>query len=317
MAVAFLPVVKWIGAGVAVLLIVLVGLGLWLCGYAKQDAQQAQAISDQIRAQADMPVQKFEGGMIRDLPPIAQRYFRHAIADGADLHQTAYLAMEGEFIQAGTQMPMRAVQVLSYPHGFVWRARMGEGAMQVSGSDAFCAACALAPDTPPGVISWTRFRLAGLLSVARVGQGADTDLSDHARSAAARLLIEAIWTPASLLPQTGVRWEALGPNTARVQFPPVPGVGEMPPIDLVLNSEGGVVQAQMQRWSDANPERVFQFQPFGARVLGEMRQDGMTIPAQLEVSNHFDTPQEAVFFRATLTELHFGAASEPNWYREF
>jgi hypothetical protein len=106
----------------------------------------------------------------------------------------------------------------------------------------------------PGAISgsdsgrWTRFRLAGLLPVAR--QGGD---ADHRRSAFGRSIAEAaFWTPAALLPGPGIEWQAPDADTARVC---VAHDGLHQSVDLHLDAEGCPRRVSFQRWSNANPSK--------------------------------------------------------------
>ncbi|MCA9876579.1 MAG: hypothetical protein KC442_02315, partial [Thermomicrobiales bacterium] len=147
---------------------------------------------------ADPP--RFDRSLVAGLPDPARRYFEFAIAPGTPLLTVAELTMKGLFSLGDRAAPryqaMEARQILAAPSGFVWQMRTRSG-LPISGSDA---------------ASWTRFRILGLIPVARRGGDAD-----HARSAFGRGVAEAVfWTPASVLPGPGVRWEAVDNATARV-----------------------------------------------------------------------------------------------------
>ncbi len=162
--------------------------------------------------------------------------------------------MEGGFIMNGTEMPMTAQQILAPPaQGFVWRAAVGSGFMRFAGSDGYHV---------PGegtVDSWTKFWLRGLIPLARVGR---TD--DHARAAATRVMMESIWAPASLLPQSGAQWSQTGPDTAEVRFADAP---DLAPMLFTFDAEGDAVEVTSLRWTDANPGKIYRLQPFGRRIL--------------------------------------------------
>ena len=224
--------------------------------------------------------------IVAGLPEPAQRFFNFAIAPDTPLLNVAEIDMEGEF-SLGTQenpnyRPMDARQILAAPLGFVWKAKM-PGAVPMSGSDTG---------------SWTRFRIFDLIPVARMG-----GVPDHTRAAYGRYVAEAVfWTPAALLPGPGVVWEALGQDTARVT---VSYNGLSQAVDLQVDAEGRPVVVQFMRWSNANPEKKHQLQPFGG-ILSDFREvQGFRVPFKVEAANMFGTDQHFVFFRATITDVRF------------
>jgi hypothetical protein len=198
--------------------------------------------------------------------------------------------MEGTLLLGDKQsfrtFRMRARQILAPPSEFVWIADMNAGLMQVSGTDALYRQH-----------GWTRFWMFRSIPLV---QAAATEGLD--RAAAARPALEAIWAPASLLPQNGARWEQVGPDTARVTFGS--GIAEIV-MKLTLDESGRVVDIVTQRWSDANPEKRFQLQPFGGTMAAEATFGGFTIPSVVHVGNHFGTDDYFAFFNATITEAAY------------
>ena len=261
-----------------------IAMGLWTSA---RDARNAQTVWDALLEQRELAPVSFDPAMVADLPEIGQRYFAGAIAPGTPLHQVVRLEMEGSLILNGRELPMRADQILAPPHGFVWRARAGSGLIRFSGSDGYWS----------GYTSWTRFRLRDVLPVARI---ADTE--DHARAAAARMVMETVWAPAALLPQAGAVWTQTGTDQAEVRFPEVPGVE---PIHLTLDATGRVLEMTTLRWSDANPERTYRLQPFGGRMLAHGTHQGFTIPTTMEIGNLYGTPEYAPFFHARVTRVEY------------
>ncbi|MCB1453781.1 MAG: hypothetical protein KDJ43_09050 [Rhizobiaceae bacterium] len=231
----------------------------------------------------------FDEAMIAGLPEPAQRFFRFAIAPGTRLFRVAEIDMGGLFSlgtkEAPNYLKMEAEQVLASPEGFVWKMRTRSG-MPISGSDSG---------------SWTRFRILGLVPVARTGGSVD-----HARSAFGRHAAEAIfWTPAVLLPGSGVAWEAVDNETARVTLS---HGGLEQAIDLTVNENGQPTKVLFMRWSDQNPDKVFRLQPFGG-VLSDFRTvRGFRIPFHVEAGNHFGTGDYFPFFIADLTAVQFPEA---------
>ena len=231
----------------------------------------------------------FDEAMIAELPEPAQRFFRFAIAPGTRLFRMAEIDMGGLFSlgteEAPNYLKMEAEQVLASPEGFVWKMRTRSG-MPISGSDSG---------------SWTRFRILGLVPVARTGGSVD-----HARSAFGRHAAEAIfWTPAVLLPGPGVAWKAIDSETARVTLS---HGGLEQAIDLTVDSDGRPTKVMFMRWSDQNPDKVFRLQPFGG-VLSDFRTvQGFRIPFHVEAGNHFGTDDYFPFFIAELTGVRFPEA---------
>lgn len=224
--------------------------------------------------------------MVADLPEPAQRFFNFAIVPGTPLLTVAEIDMGGEF-SMGTRdnpnyQPMDARQILAAPTGFVWKVKM-PGVVSVSGSDTG---------------KWTRFRILGLIPVARMGGD-----SNHARAAYGRYVAEAVfWTPAALLPGPGVVWEALDQDTARMT---VSHNGLSQAVDLKVDAEGRPVVVHFMRWSDANPEKKHQLQPFGGNLSDFREVQGFRIPFNVEAANMFGTDQHFVFFKTTVTAVRF------------
>ncbi|WP_416899259.1 MAG: DUF6544 family protein [Minwuia sp.] len=228
---------------------------------------------------------RFDPAMVGHLPEPARRYFGYMIRPGAPLHRAVSLGLRGE-IGLGTRekpgyRPFVADQVLACPAGLVWR--MGAGA--ISGTDAML---------PEG--SWSRFRLFGLVPVARVSGN-----PDHFRSAFGRVVAEAaFWTPAALLPGPGVTWSEAGPDTARAV---VSAHGLSQAVDIVVADDGRPLTVCIQRWSNENPGRVYRLQPFGGVPSDFEEKDGYRLPLSVEGGNHFGTPDYFPFYRAKVTSL--------------
>lgn len=231
---------------------------------------------------------KFDPEMVADLPEPVRRYFNFAIAPGTPLLTVADIDMGGEFSLGSRDepkyRPMEARQILAAPTGFLWKLRLPG---MISGSD-------FGSDTG----SWTRFRVLGLIPVARIGGNAD-----HARAAFGRYVAEAaFWTPAALLPGPGVVWEALDRNSARVT---VTRSGLSQAVDLTLDAAGRPTMIHFMRWSDANPEKQYKLQPFGGYLSDFREVQGFRIPFAVEAGNMFGTSDYFPFFKAKLTEVRF------------
>ncbi len=269
-----------------VLLVIVVIVLLGLAALAVLDRRADRTEWDRLGALQPVDPQTFDPGMVADLPEPARRYFTYAIRPGTPLFPVVEIEMTGRF-GLGTRedpryQPMRARQVLAAPEGFVWAMRT-TGGMQVAGSDSG---------------RWTRFRLFGLIPVARTGGDAD-----HARSAFGRHVSEAvIWSPAALLPGPGIVWTAMDDNTARVTV----CHGDLSQaVDVRLGADGRPEAVSLDRWTNANPEKTYRLQPFGA-VLSDVREvGGYRISFHTEAGNLFGTDGYFPFFIADVTEIRF------------
>jgi hypothetical protein len=259
-------------------------------GVRLRDRKEAAAIWAYLLALSSANAAPFTLDMVAGLPEPAQRYFRYAIAPGAELRRVAEIDMIGQ-IGLGDRatpryLPMRAREILAPPHGFLWMPSIGYGPLRIAGSDA----CADGE-------AWTRFWLLGVVPLVR--QGSTPDL---VRSAMARSVLEALWVPASLLPCNGVVWEPIGPDRARAVFE---HCGERFPLELIVAEDGRPVSVSMPRWSNANPERVYRWQPFGG-IIEEVGTFGdYRAPIRLNAGNHFGTDRYFPFFRADVTAIRY------------
>ena len=277
-----------IGVGTTALVGGAIIVGLTMHRSAMREAQEGYATLAAIERR---PMKRFDPAQVAQLPEVARRYFHHAIAPGTPLYSVAELEMEGSFLLGDRDdfqtYDMSARQVLRPPHQFVWIPRMHSGMVSISGSDALVAGKA-----------WTRFWLFGLVPVAQ-----EHTSPDLVRSADFRAAVEgALWLPTSLLPENGVDWEEVSANRAQLTLhrydPPII-------LNLTLTPSGAVREVVGQRWSNANRDKVFRLQPFGAAVSDEGTFQGLTIPTRLAAGNHYGTSEYLPFFQASLTRVSY------------
>ncbi|MEM9531947.1 MAG: DUF6544 family protein [Pseudomonadota bacterium] len=244
---------------------------------------------DQLRTVGAGETGHYRPSLVLSLPEPAQRYFNFMIEPGTPLFTSVELAMSGKLGLGSRETPrydaMTARQILSPPHGLLWRLSYG----LVSGSDA-------ALETE----SWTRFWLAGLIPVVRVSN------PDHHRAAFGRVVIEAaVWVPASLLPSETVRWEPLNDSSARA----IVSFGRfVQAVDITVDDEGAPRRVVIQRWSDGNSQKEFRLQPFGGELSEFRRFEGYRLPTRIAVGNHFGTAEYFPFLRADISEIRFPQA---------
>jgi hypothetical protein len=228
----------------------------------------------------------FDPAMVADLPEPARRFFNTAIKPGTPLLTVAEIDMGGQFSLGPAEdpnyQPMEASQILAAPSGFVWKLRL-PGWVPVSGSDSS---------------RWTRFRIFGLIPVARLGGD-----PDHARAAFGRYIAEALfWTPAALLPGPGIVWEEVDATSSRVT---VSHQGLSQAVDVEVDDQGRPKEVRFMRWSDANPMKEYRLQPFGGK-LSEFREvQGFRLPFKVEAGNMFGTEDYFEFFNAEVISIRF------------
>ncbi len=262
---------------------------LALVAWRQMDLRATRAEMARLRALQPTAPRRFSRQMVADLPEPARRYFSFAIAEGTPLHTVSEIEMQGKFALGDKNEPnymhMEAKQVLAAPHGFVWAMSGGSGVRRVSGSDSG---------------RWTRFWLNGLVSVARFG-----GTPDHTRSAFGRHVSEAaFWTPGAILPGQGVRWDAVDGNTARFTMR---HQGMEQSVEITVDAEGRPFRVVFPRWSNANPDGVFQIQPFGGVLSGFESFGGYRMPTHVEAGNFFGTDAYFPFFIADVTAIRFPA----------
>lgn len=264
----------------------------WLYGNHKFGRRMAEARATYagILAQATPPAQVYSPEMVSDLPEIAQRYFNHAIAVGTPLATTVELQMVGEF-RLGEKdnykrFDMQARQILSPPTSFVWLADMKAGPVRVNGSDGFYQGH-----------GWVRFWMFRAMPLVQAFDNADLD-----QAGTARPLVEAVWAPASLLPENGAQWLAIDDTHAKVVF----GEGDAQ-LEMVLeiDNSGKLLAVSTQRWSDVNDEKTYQYHAFGGTMAAEATFGGFTIPSDVQVGYHFGSKAYFPFFIGHITNAVF------------
>ncbi|SEK62159.1 hypothetical protein SAMN05421666_0730 [Roseovarius nanhaiticus] len=273
---------KILAAILIVLAIVLLGLAVIVFLDRRADRSEWDRLA---RLQPDDP-RTFDEELVADLPDPARRYFTYVIQPDTPLLPVVEIEMTGQF-SLGTNdnpryQPMEARQVLAAPEGFVWAMRT-TGGMPVAGSDS-------------GL--WTRFRIFGLIPVARSGGD-----PDHARSAFGRYVAEAvIWSPAAMLPGPGVSWAEVDHDTARVT---VRREDLSQVVDVTVDAQGRPESVFFERWTNANPDKAYRLQPFGAVVSDFREVGGYRLPFHVEAGNMFGTDDYFPFFIANITALRF------------
>lgn len=276
---------KFAIAVLIVFVVAVLSLVLWLVPGRRADGAEWARLAG---FQPDTPA-TFAPEMVVDLPEPARRYFGYTIRPATPHWPVVEIDFRGRF-SLGTKvapnnLPLDARQILAAPEGFVW-AMHTRGGMPLSGSD-------------PG--HWTRFRIFGVIPVARAG-----GTPDHTRSTLGCYVGEVeICSPAALLPGPDVALSAVDEDTARVTVTH----GDLEhAVDTTTDPVGRPVEGSFQRWSNADPDKVHRRQSLGADMSDFREVGGDRLPFRVEVGNLFGTEDYFPFFVAEVTDMHLPGA---------
>ncbi len=214
----------------------------------------------------------FEEDMVAGLPDPARRYFLHAIQPGTPLASGFRWRYQGT-LRTGRDAPwmdLRAEQILVRDRGFVWKARVSQTPLFLTGADHY-----LDGD------SRMRISAFGLIPVVNASG------PDISRSASARLLIEGIALPPALLPGQNVKIEPVDESRFRATV----RLGEWEtPITLTVDEVGRPTELVLDRWGDYTPDKSFRLIPYGAMLGEEATFGNYTIPTAISVGWWYGTP---------------------------
>jgi hypothetical protein len=83
-------------------------------------------------------------------------------------------------------------------------------------------------------------------------------------------------------------------------------------VDVTIDGDGCPVQVSFLRWSDANAEKTYRLQPFGATMSDFRDVEGYRLPYRVEAGNLFGTDAYFPFLIAEVTAIAFPrAAGDP------
>jgi Family of unknown function (DUF6544) len=224
---------------------------------------------------------RFTASLLAGLDEPVRRYLGHSIGDGAELCAGVRLTMAGR-IKIGLWLPFSARQQCD-GRSFVWRARVGLRPL---------TALAVVDRLAHGAGSMDG-RLFGRLRLFRA------DDENTTRSSAGRAALEAVYTPASLLPQRGVTWRAESESqiVACWDVPP-----ERPELHLRIDDRGALRSYWASRWGNVGQQQ-FGYIPCGCEVEAERRFGDLVVPSSITGAWWFGTPRQAPFFRAEIRTL--------------
>jgi hypothetical protein len=215
----------------------------------------------------------FDEAMVADLPDVARRYFLHAIQPGTPLATQLHWHYTAEMKPGANLpwMPLEADQILVKERGFVWKATAQMGPLIVTATDHY-------------LNSNGRMRIA-LFGLVPIISATGPDLS---RSAMARLVIEGVTLPSTLLPGPNVNIEVVDSS----RFSVITQLdGETTPITVAVDPSGRPMEVTMQRWGNLTDDGSYQFIPYGMQITGERTFDGYTIPTEVAGGWWYGTEQ--------------------------
>jgi len=233
---------------------------------------------------AEASPRRFDSALLDRLDEPVQRYFGHALACGAPLEPGVRLKLSGQ-IRVGVWLRFTSIWT-GDGQAFSWRATAGPGRLRLlSVHDQFASGAGsmdIRLRTPLASLPSPRFLHA--------------ENTDTTRSGAGRAALEALWTPAALLPARGVSWHAESEHriVANWDVPP-----ERPELKIDIAADGAVRSWWAQRWRDRSSGYV----PFGAIVHGEQTFGPLTVPSRLTAGWGYGTALWTPFFRCEVERL--------------
>jgi len=222
-----------------------------------------------------MTVERFDPAMVAGLDEPVRRYFTHALAAGAPLRRRVRLTLTGR-IRVGAWLRFDSVWE-GDGRSFSWRAAAGPARL-LRVHDRFASGAGSMD------VRLRRLRLV------------HAENADTARSGAGRAALEAVWTPAALLPVHGVSWRADSDERIVATWDVEP---ERPELHLIIGPDGAVRSSRAQRWRDARRG----YQPFGADVRAERAFGALTVPSRLAAGWGHGAADWAPFFICEATSL--------------
>ena len=239
---------------------------------------------------AQKPIE-FKDSMVDGAPELVKKFFLYMIKPGALLHNVSVLKMHGEFSMGSLKKPKKVKvvcdQILAPKEGFVWKVKSTNGLFKFSGSD--------------GLIDdrcWSRMWIMGLWPLSK--RYCDENMT---KSSFGRMTAESvIWAIASLLPQKNVNWKVVDHKTIRVC---VKTKLLSQQIDITVSPSGQPIEISFPRWSNANPQKTYQFQLFGAKLSSFKEVKGFMVPMQIEAGNHYGTKNYFPFYKMTVDSFEF------------
>lgn len=224
----------------------------------------------------------FDPATIAELPIAARRYFEHAIANGTKLYASADLRLGGT-LHTGPDSkpePVTAELRLAPPFGFAWSARLADE--KVNGSETYLGGKAA-----------IRFVRGGFLPASQEG-------AEVARAARARMALESLLVPTTLLPIRGVEWEGIDDTRAKYTLHVD---NEAVVVTLAIDESGKVARAAVNRPVVIDRAAGFVDRPFVLEAVEERTIAGLTIPVAYRLVIEADASRRIEFAAPRVLDL--------------
>ncbi len=183
--------------GMAVLITIILAVG------ASRLKRETQALTQQMTRLASTKSSTVDFGSFAELPRPVQRYFRNVLGENPRIIRLARVQQTGVLEinpQAEKWTPFTATHMAAVnPAGFIWDAKINiTPGFHVRVRDSF--------------VNGVGGGKVSLLSA--IPMGGERDFPEINSGALYRYLAESVWYPTALLPQSGVRWQAVDEHRA-------------------------------------------------------------------------------------------------------
>jgi hypothetical protein len=99
-----------------------------------------------------------------------------------------------------------------------------------------------------------------------------------------------------------VSWEFVSADVARAT---VTHNDMVQTVDVTVDDDGRPTRVVIPRWTDANPEKTYQLQPFGGFLSEFQEFAGYQLPTRVEGGNFIGTEAYFPFYKARVESLRF------------
>lgn len=235
---------------------------------------------------------RFSGQELEGLPPAVQRYFRTVLRDGAPIIAAATVEHTGTFNMGETDdnwKPFASRQhVVTRRPGFVWDGRIHVlPGLSVRVHDAYVAG--------EGILHPAIMGLFTLMDLRGTRELAEGELM--------RFFAETAWYPTALLPNQGVRWEAVDEQSARATMTDC----ELAiTLTFTFDAQGLIESVRADARGRTVGEKTV-MRPWEGRWSNYQVRDGMRVPMMGEVA-WLLPPEEGgrkPYWRGTIESLNF------------
>ena len=224
------------------------------------------------------------------VPPLALQYLTHAIRPDAPLARHAEVSFHGQ-VRLKPSFPWLSFhgrETIELGRAFRVTASSRLGPLPVTTQDSYAQGDAS-----------SRILLLGFLPImTRRGK-------DAAHASQSRLVVESTWLPSTFLPQFGAQWTEQEGSLHLT----IPVNGEDVQVTMQLNSQGGLRQFSLRRWSDLTDDGRYAWIPFVSNIDAERTFGDYTVPSQIRSAWWPGTEREFEFFRTSVEDIDYSIAA--------